>query len=215
MNDLYTTLGVPRDATPNAIRKAYRSRAKKAHPDAGGTAEQFGALVKAHDILSDPGRRAEYDRTGNAQERQADNERNDILACAAGALMAAMQEALKRYSNPLETNILTIAQGNIRSEISEVKKAKLHHEKNMALAIRTAAKFSRTTPGNNELARLFEHQALMIGQTIAKCDQEIAQLKAVSELLAVYKFTPDKPPMPQPATPFGTTFFTLGRGTPL
>lgn len=63
---LYEDLGVGRDATPDEIKKAYRSRAQKSHPDReGGDAEVFHAVQTAHDVLSDPDRRERYDRTGH------------------------------------------------------------------------------------------------------------------------------------------------------
>ena len=62
--DLYAILGVARDADYNTIRAAYRNAAKTAHPDLGGSAEEFEALKEAFDCLSDEVRRANYDRTG-------------------------------------------------------------------------------------------------------------------------------------------------------
>jgi curved DNA-binding protein CbpA len=60
--DLYTILGVAHDADFDTIRAAYRNAAKTAHPDLGGTAEEFEALKEAYDCLSDETRRANYDR---------------------------------------------------------------------------------------------------------------------------------------------------------
>ena len=64
--DLYTTLGVPRDASAEDIRKAYRGLAKKHHPDLNpgnkAAEEKFKAIASAYDILSDPERRGRYDR---------------------------------------------------------------------------------------------------------------------------------------------------------
>lgn len=69
-NDYYETLGVARDATPEAIKKAYRALARKHHPDVNPgdkTAEKrFKQVQQAYDILSDPEKRSLYDRYGDA-----------------------------------------------------------------------------------------------------------------------------------------------------
>lgn len=66
MADPYSTLGVPRDADDAAIKKAYRKLAKELHPDRNPdnkkAAERFGAVTTAYDLLSDKGKRAQYDR---------------------------------------------------------------------------------------------------------------------------------------------------------
>lgn len=65
--DLYETLGVTRDATDEEIKKAFRRQARKLHPDVNTspTAEdEFKELNEAYDVLSDPNKRAYYDRTG-------------------------------------------------------------------------------------------------------------------------------------------------------
>ncbi|MDQ1600214.1 MAG: molecular chaperone DnaJ, partial [Actinomycetota bacterium] len=66
--DYYKTLGVPKDAQPDEIKKTYRKLARKYHPDAnaGGTdrdkaEERFKEISEAYDVLSDPARRKEYD----------------------------------------------------------------------------------------------------------------------------------------------------------
>ena len=66
MDDPYTTLGVRREDTEDTIRKAYRKLAKRFHPDLnpGKTeaAERFKAINAANQILSDPEKRARFDR---------------------------------------------------------------------------------------------------------------------------------------------------------
>lgn len=61
---LYGTLGVEKDATQSEIKKAYMLLAKKEHPDKGGDPEKFKEISKAYEILSDPEKRANYDRFG-------------------------------------------------------------------------------------------------------------------------------------------------------
>jgi DnaJ-class molecular chaperone len=66
VQDPYDVLGVPRDAAPAAIRAAYRKLAKKFHPDLNpgnaDAAERFKTINAANDLLSDPEKRARFDR---------------------------------------------------------------------------------------------------------------------------------------------------------
>ena len=68
--NLYETLGVKRDASPDAIRKAYRKLARKHHPDVNpdskSSEDRFKAIASAYEILSDTKKRAEYDEFGDA-----------------------------------------------------------------------------------------------------------------------------------------------------
>jgi len=68
--DYYEVLGVPREASEEDIKKAYRKLAVKFHPDknAGDRAaeERFKELGEAYEALSDPQRRAAYDQYGHA-----------------------------------------------------------------------------------------------------------------------------------------------------
>src|SRR5947209_8006892 len=60
--DYYKVLGVPQAATDTEIRRAYRKLAKQNHPDANpGKEERFKEISAAYDVLSDAGKRKEYD----------------------------------------------------------------------------------------------------------------------------------------------------------
>ena len=66
----YDLLGIGKEATDNDIKKAYRKKALKEHPDKGGDEEKFKEITKAHQILSDPQKRAAYDRLGEDAFKQ-------------------------------------------------------------------------------------------------------------------------------------------------
>mmetsp|Transcript_29183 Transcript_29183/g.62524 ORF Transcript_29183/g.62524 Transcript_29183/m.62524 type:complete len:412 (+) Transcript_29183:169-1404(+) len=61
---LYETLGIEKDADVKAIKKAYRKMAMKHHPDKGGDEHTFKEINAAYEVLSDPDKRAKYDKFG-------------------------------------------------------------------------------------------------------------------------------------------------------
>ncbi len=64
-NKFYDILSVPKTASSDEIRKAYRKLAAKLHPDKeGGSQEKFQELQAAYDILSDPEKKQIYDKYG-------------------------------------------------------------------------------------------------------------------------------------------------------
>ena len=70
MANPYDTLGVPKNASADEIKKAYRKLAREHHPDAsGGDEARFKEIQGAYDVLSDPEKRQAYDAFGRANGR--------------------------------------------------------------------------------------------------------------------------------------------------
>jgi len=73
MSSLYETLGVPKNATQDEIKKAYRKLARQHHPDRNpddkAAESKFKEVQTAYDVLSDPAKRRQYDAVGNGRIR--------------------------------------------------------------------------------------------------------------------------------------------------
>jgi curved DNA-binding protein len=66
--DYYEIIGVPRDASPDDIKRAYRKLARKYHPDVSKETDaeaRFKEVGEAYEVLRDPEKRAAYDRLGS------------------------------------------------------------------------------------------------------------------------------------------------------
>jgi molecular chaperone DnaJ len=70
MIDHYSTLGVPRNASADEIKKAYRKLVRETHPDKHpddpAAEERFKQISQANEVLSDPEKRQQYDLLGEA-----------------------------------------------------------------------------------------------------------------------------------------------------
>ena len=66
--DLFALLGVDWEADAETVRRAWRTTSRTAHPDAGGTHDDFVRLQHAWEVLSDRSRRTRYVRAYEARE---------------------------------------------------------------------------------------------------------------------------------------------------
>ena len=64
--EYYDLLGVKPSASKSEIKRAYRKKALKEHPDKGGDEEKFKQLTQAYDVLQDEEKRRKYDQFGKA-----------------------------------------------------------------------------------------------------------------------------------------------------
>lgn len=117
--DHYQRLGVPRGCPFQALKQAYRARAKECHPDRFHNSPQktaeFQELVRAFNVLSDPALRAAYDRTLAAGETvvfvsgpapDLDTEADDIL-----------EELIVGNDVPPESSLATLLSDLAKTEV--------------------------------------------------------------------------------------------------
>lgn len=93
---LYRILGVTASATGADIKTAYRQAAKKAHPDAGGSAAAMAKVNEAYQILSDPESRRAYDQAETAPVHSPEHQTASQHEAAASRAEAAAVERGRR-----------------------------------------------------------------------------------------------------------------------
>ncbi len=103
--DLYQLLGVAPDASAGQIALAWRRRARAEHPDARpadtGAAARFRALAEAYQVLSDPVRRAAYDRALAREQPAAPAVRVTVLRPGPAGTSGAPPPARRAAAPPL------------------------------------------------------------------------------------------------------------------
>lgn len=157
--DPYEELGVPRDAAEQAICAGYRRRAKKTHPDApGGSAEAFARVSRSLAVLTDPGARERYDRTGEFEEPKPDNKRAEAIAIIAKHLDAAIRPWLATCASdpmvdPRARNLIAEIKSAIRRDVAEAKVGRRNGERVCRAMEDLASRFGSRS-GANDFVRL-------------------------------------------------------------
>ena len=81
--DYYSILGVPRTASPEELKRAYKKKSMQHHPDRGGNEDEFKKVNEAYSTLKDPGKRQQYDNPQPRMDSSAFNQNynnfNDVF----------------------------------------------------------------------------------------------------------------------------------------
>jgi len=116
---LYAVLGIQEDATADDIRKAYKKKCVRHHPDKGGSREKFEQIAQAYKVLSDPRLREVYDARGleGVEEVQANDNVANTEAQQAQIHQAQAQPVVTQCQIPLE---IAFAGGSIDAQIVRI-----------------------------------------------------------------------------------------------
>jgi curved DNA-binding protein CbpA len=188
VTDLYKILGVKRTALRKDIHKAYRKKAKTAHPDAGGSEEAFNELIMAYSVLADADARAHYDETGEIEVPKPGNFDGgaiEIIAEKLGLVIHAEHDLATM-------DVGALIEQAIRDDIGTRKASVTHQQRAGERLAALRARTKRKAEGDTNLvARVLDWHELAIRNHIKKHQEQIRFLERALEILQDYSFSDD------------------------
>lgn len=185
----YKVLGVSKQATKDEIKKAYRKKSKLAHPDAGGSSEQFGELVKAYRILFDDDIRSHYDKTGEIKEKEADNSQAMVYEFVLTIFDMVIQE-IAHSGNIDRINEFSLVEKALQKVLdleAQDKKQKQILDKLISVYGSFSGRFSAKS-GENMLEKLFEGKVRQLRRQQSKIEEKLDLMENVRKFLENYDF---------------------------
>jgi len=184
----YDILGVPTEATPEDIKKQYRDKARRAHPDHGGDEKDMTALSIAYSVLSDPKKRAHFDNTGKIRDTMRLNKE------AVDQITKRLQEMMALHGPDIvKVDIIDSMTRRFSHDMS-IEKEKIEDSKKQAdFWFKMAHRFHRKS---EDAPPIFESMMENSGraqeaiQDLAKENIEI--LEEAKRILKEYEFLKDK-----------------------
>ena len=190
MKSLYELLGVKMTATTDAIHKAYRKRAKKAHPDTGGNAEEFALLKKAHDILVSPERRAKYDATGDTTDSTPDNSLSQVIGLLAMSLDQVLTAIESRMGDPTEFAIVNDMKILVGGKLDELQKKRQQFQTQRKKTEKLVGRFG-VKSGENYLEGIITGKLSALDTNIRQLDDQEKPIKKALDILTNSSFRSD------------------------
>lgn len=212
--NLYEILGVARDATRAAIKRAYRARARAVHPDSGGRPGEFAALALAYRTLSDEAQRAQYDATGEVETGPSpeDQLRAEVLGFLTHHWHAMLaQEGLDLFKLDVRQQLADIAANQLASvdaAIANLKQLEQRTEK-------VLARWKKKSEGGNLMAGMTQDFLANVQGKLKHITHARELFLAAQKLLEDYEFDFEPAPPPDPAPPDlrqQTITFTMDAG---
>lgn len=203
--EFYEKLGVASDATAAAIKQAFRGRAKKLHPDAGGDAAAFAELKAAYDCLSDPVKRLTYDKTGRVDDGPVDS----VEAGARGLIASLLEDFIQSKENLFCVDLVAAMEAMIDGKRQEVEAkcaeftALSKRTERLLKRFKKKARKTKQPIAGDPVALILEGRRRQFDDNAAQGQLVLEQIARATEIVRGYTFTAD---MAQPQRPTATGF---------
>lgn len=181
MSDLYTDLGVKRDATFEEIKAAHRTRVKKAHPDNQGNREEFEKIQHAYLVLKDPVKRKHYDEHGKEKEPKTD---------AALDLIAHIFDMLLNKDNDSEINYINAIKATLNNMIAESIGRRIINARTIRRFEKLKKRFHHKKQDTNFFIIALDTKIRDQKQAIDRADEVIENARKALRILKQYEYQP-------------------------
>lgn len=197
----YDVLGVGRKASKKEIKQTYLRKAKKLHPDVGGSTEEFQDLQQAYALLSNDNSRAHYDQTGRDDFQEPTDLKARARAQVAQVFMSRVQ---KGFNKELKTydDLVKLALQDIQRDIQQAGEVRKNRSEAQRWVSKVLSKLQYTGNGAEKesplLIQVLEMERDKLEQQQAALAQDIEVLKLMKEYVKNYKFETEERPKRQP-----------------
>ena len=138
----------------------------------------------AHAVLSDPERRARYDRAGEVDEPEP----NNIEQGALGLIGIMLEAALVSENDPVECDLVAVMKAVFLTQIVEVSRKLKVMRRSIERAERMRGRFRRNKPGENTIERVLEWEIAVLKRFACRSEAALKQRERAIELLLDYDF---------------------------
>lgn len=183
---LYRTLGVRKNATADAIKKAYRRLAMRHHPDRNpgdaGADERFRAVQLAFDVLSDSERRAKYDATGDTSTVHASRELSELMTVLTPLLLGIVQQVIDKGGKIESEDMVGHMKTALTNAVKTLKDNRSKVVKTQTALMDSLERFA-VDDGDNLLKSAAQFNLTQITNNLKAIDTEIAKIGRAVEYL--------------------------------
>jgi len=174
MIDYYEILNIPKDASLDEIKKAFRKLSKQYHPDTGGDREIFESIKAAYDTLSDPEKREYYDTYGTDED-----EFKKIIDYAIRLFKEATVTDISNISKSIEIKYWEIVD-QLNNQMFQTKDALKDLKKVRAMILKS--------PKNNFLGAMMDAERLKCEGVLEAVRNKKELAERAYQLLTEYDF---------------------------
>lgn len=175
----YEVLGVPRDATDEQIKSAWKMVAMRLHPDKGGDESEFNAARLSKDVILDADRRSRFDRTGEIDDEAAVNPNVAVIAVIMPIIVRmAEQYANGKRPNPADVDWVSLVKDVLQRRIIATERDRKSTD---VIIKHVFSQMVKKTACSNILMQVLKREAET--NIDSEIDAEIANIRLAIKLL--------------------------------
>jgi hypothetical protein len=186
---------VSRDADQAAIRRAYRDKARRTHPDSGGSSQEFERLKAAYDTLIDEAHRRRYDETGKMLGEPVDRHRLQLMEMLSVGLDLVIRKLSRSARPPKHADMVWLISEALRQRRQEWIGLHRQLEKMAERSRELQGRFNAAS-GDNLMEAVVAHRVEVCEKDLATSDERIRLIDEALELLSGITFRVADEPEP-------------------